>query len=83
MRKKTKLVDPENYPNTFDGEGVDYNKKTPCKSKDESINVLINWDHETEESVLRVESRIIFLQWIASVSIVLSALTVLFVGLHK
>jgi len=55
-------------------------KTTP---KTEETALVIKWDHEIQEAVLRLEARIISLQWIASASIGLSALTVLFVGLHK
>jgi len=53
------------------------------QQKTEETTLVIKWDHEVQESVLRLEARIISLQWIASCSIGLSALTVLFVGLHK
>jgi hypothetical protein len=85
MKKNTKIVDPVNYPYN-DDPFIIQNKKAPAKkpcSTKEDAKLVITWDHEVQEAVLRLESRIIFLQWIASVSVVLSALTVLFVGLHK
>jgi hypothetical protein len=85
MKKNTKIVDPVNYPYNDDPFIIPNKSKSckkPCSTKDDA-KLVITWDHEVQEAVLRLESRIIFLQWIASVSIVLSALTVLFVGLHK
>jgi hypothetical protein len=86
MKKNTKIVDPLNYPYNDDPfiiQNKSKSSKKACDKQEEKFTVSVTWDHEVQESVLRIESRIIFLQWIASVSIVLSALTVLFVGLHK
>jgi hypothetical protein len=85
MKKNTKIVDPENYPYNDDPFIIQNKKapsKKPCSNKEETA-LVIKWDHEVQEAVLRLEARIISLQWIASCSIGLSALTVLFVGLHK
>jgi hypothetical protein len=86
MKKNTKIVDPLNYPYNDDPfiiQNKSKSSKKACDKQEEILKWTITFDHEMQEVALRIESRIIFLQWIASVSIVLSALTVLFVGLHK
>jgi hypothetical protein len=61
MKKNTKLVDPENYPNYGDSEAKNLNKKT-CKKAcedNEPTQFRIVWDHEISEKIFELEAKIL------------------------